>query len=185
MTSCGVHTFTISGVNVPAVAVQGMPRGINELDRRQALKTIGVTTLGALSLGTGIAASHGNDTAHANSDLGDVRRATEQYHDVQVALDDGFHNTDQCVPQMGVHFVHPGRMQDAILDPERPEVQGGLVPRFVPGMLGVLVGVRFDGGVAFLQTLMVVSYGSTSICGQRMSCSAERMVQPGVPAGAS
>lgn len=99
-----------------------MPRGINQLDRRQALKTISATTLGALSLGTGIAASHGNDTAHANSDLSDVRRATEQYHDVQVALDDGFQETHECVPQMGIHFIYPSRMRDATLDPERPEV---------------------------------------------------------------
>lgn len=99
-----------------------MPRGINRLDRRHVLNTIGASTLAALSLGTGVVTSHGNDTAHANSDLSDVRRATEQYHDVQVALDDGFKNTHECVPEMGIHFVHPSRMQDAVLDPERPEV---------------------------------------------------------------
>lgn len=99
-----------------------MSRDSDRPDRRQTLKTIGATSIAALGLGTGIATSHGNDTAHANSDLADVRRATEQYHDVQVALDDGFVNTHHCVPQMGVHFVHPKRTKDATLDPERPEV---------------------------------------------------------------
>ena len=67
-------------------------------------------------------AAHGNDTAHVNSELAAVRRSTEQYHDVETAEQDGFHNTEECVPNMGVHFVHPERMRTSTLDPERPEV---------------------------------------------------------------
>lgn len=99
-----------------------MPRGRSTLDRRQTLTTIGAATLGALGLGTGTVASHGNDRARANTDLADVRRATEQYHHVQAALDDGFVNTEQCVPEMGVHFIHPERMQTAEVRAECPEV---------------------------------------------------------------
>lgn len=124
MSSRRTNSLTVSDVNLSAVAVAGMPQSTRptRLDRRQTLKTIGVCTLSVLGLGTGAAAAHGNDTADANSDLAVVRQATKQYHDVQVALNDGFVNTDECVPEMGVHFVHPDRMESSTINPECPEV---------------------------------------------------------------
>jgi len=60
------------------------------------------------------------------SQLARVRRATAKYHDVNVALADGFVPTPQCVQEpglggMGIHYIHPARLMDAevnILEPE-------------------------------------------------------------------
>lgn len=73
-----------------------------------------------------------------------VRSATERYHDVQVALAEGFVPLSGCVAGpdggMGLHYGLPPRLEDAVVDPEAPEVllyepaaDGGLL----------LVGVEF------------------------------------------
>ena len=58
-------------------------------------------------------------------DLARVRRATAKYHDVNVALADGFIQTPDCVESpdggMGIHFIKPDRLMDPaenILEPE-------------------------------------------------------------------
>jgi hypothetical protein len=58
-------------------------------------------------------------------DLAQVRQATAKYHDVNVALADGFIRTPACVESpdggMGIHFIHPARLMDPaenILEPE-------------------------------------------------------------------
>ena len=58
-------------------------------------------------------------------DLARVRQATEKYHDVKVALADGFIRTPACVASpdggMGIHFINPARLMDPaenILEPE-------------------------------------------------------------------
>lgn len=43
------------------------------------------------------------------SELIDVVKATEQYKDIQVALDDGFIQVTDYVPGRGAHFTHPDR----------------------------------------------------------------------------
>ena len=58
-------------------------------------------------------------------DLARVRQATAKYHDVNVALADGFIRTPDCVASpdggMGIHFINPARLMDPaenILEPE-------------------------------------------------------------------
>lgn len=57
--------------------------------------------------------------------LAQVRQATAKYHDVNVALADGFIRTPTCVESpeggMGIHFINPARLMDPaenILEPE-------------------------------------------------------------------
>ena len=59
-------------------------------------------------------------------DLAQVRRATAKYHDVNVALAEGFVPTPHCIAEpgagvMGIHYVNPPRLMDSevnILEPE-------------------------------------------------------------------
>jgi hypothetical protein len=57
--------------------------------------------------------------------LAQVRQVTAKYHDVNVALADGFIRTPNCVESpdggMGIHFINPARLMDPaenILEPE-------------------------------------------------------------------
>lgn len=66
-------------------------------------------------------------TASAADPVAGVRRATARYHQVSVALADGYLATDQCVELpgvggMGMHYVSPARLSDGVLDATRPEV---------------------------------------------------------------
>ena len=58
--------------------------------------------------------------------LAQVRRATAKYHDVNVALADGFVPTRACVASpdggMGIHYVNPPRLMDAEVDILQPEI---------------------------------------------------------------
>ena len=54
--------------------------------------------------------------------LDTVRRATEKYQDIQLALDEGFIQSTEEVPNMGAHFVHPKRGLDGEFDPSSPEI---------------------------------------------------------------
>ena len=54
--------------------------------------------------------------------LDTVRASTEPYRDVEVALEDGFVQVTDEVPNMGAHFVHPWRTIDGIFDPSQPEI---------------------------------------------------------------
>lgn len=61
----------------------------------------------------------------ALKDLAKVRQATAKYHNVEVALADGFIQTPACVESpdggMGIHFINPARLMDPaenILEPE-------------------------------------------------------------------
>jgi hypothetical protein len=59
-------------------------------------------------------------------DLAKVRRATAKYHDVNVALADGFIRTPACVESpdggMGIHFIHPARLMDPAIKLLEPEI---------------------------------------------------------------
>jgi hypothetical protein len=50
-----------------------------------------------------------------------VRAFTERYQSEAAALADGFAPTDECVPEMGYHYVNFARLDDR-LEPNRPEV---------------------------------------------------------------
>ncbi len=58
--------------------------------------------------------------------LAAARAATARYHRAEVALAEGFENTQFCVAApgaaMGVHYVHGARVGDGVLDPAHPEV---------------------------------------------------------------
>jgi len=97
----------------------------DDISRRDALKALGVA--GALGLGSGVVSGHGDDVDRRR--LNELRRATARYHDLDTALADGFVlPEDHCVSSgdpnvgaMGFHYVHPGRLDEA-LDHTEPEV---------------------------------------------------------------
>jgi len=68
-------------------------------------------------------------SAHANASPGlvdEVRRATQDFHDVGVAMAAGYASMGSCVsgPQegaMGIHFVNGDLVGDGALDAQRPE----------------------------------------------------------------
>ena len=53
--------------------------------------------------------------------LDTVQQATEKYHDVEVALNDGYVESPEQFPNMGAHFVHPMRILDGVFNPAEPE----------------------------------------------------------------
>jgi hypothetical protein len=79
-----------------------------------------------LPTGGGAAASNECDDI-CQEQLTEARAATAKYHDINVALADGYVSTVQCVSvpglgAMGVHYVNPARMMDTSVDPASPEV---------------------------------------------------------------
>ncbi|MFC6566649.1 hypothetical protein [Actinoplanes utahensis] len=48
--------------------------------------------------------------------------ATKRFQDVTLAEAAGYLPTEDCVPGMGRHYVHPGLAADPAVDPTRPEV---------------------------------------------------------------
>jgi hypothetical protein len=74
-----------------------------------------------------------------------VRRATERYRDINVAIKEQWGQATPCVSgpnegAMGVHFVKGDRLEDGLLDPEQPEA---LIYEPVGGNRWRLVGVEF------------------------------------------
>jgi hypothetical protein len=60
-------------------------------------------------------------------DLTKVRQATAKYHDVNVAIADGYIPTEACdaipgVGGMGFHYVKPALMMDSVVDLITPEI---------------------------------------------------------------
>lgn len=53
--------------------------------------------------------------------LAAVRAATARYHNVAMALADGYVADPHCVPGMGHHYIKPGLLGDGQLDPLQPE----------------------------------------------------------------
>lgn len=106
-----------------------------------AVAIAGTATLGGL----GVASSHPGDSATSDGDLAAVRRATVGYHDLEVALADGYELLDVCFEDevdgagMGYHYwVGPDDL-DAEVDPLSPEA---LV--YEPGRAGPkLVAVEY------------------------------------------
>jgi hypothetical protein len=97
------------------------------------LAATAATGLASLAGGTAAFASGGQD------ELAAVRAATAKYHDVRVAIADGYLPTDTCVPGMGYHYVKPANVIDPAIDPLHPEVL-----LFAPSPDGVkLVGVEY------------------------------------------
>jgi hypothetical protein len=60
-------------------------------------------------------------------DLARLRQATTKYHDVNVALADGFIPTLHCIEEpglggMGIHFINPARIMDPAINLLEPEI---------------------------------------------------------------
>lgn len=110
------------------------------------LTGIAVLLLTALA-GIAYAATGVTDPA-VLKDLAQVRRATAKYHDVNVALADGFIRTPACVEEpelggMGIHFIHPARLMDPAISLLEPEVL--LYSETEDGMK--LLGVEYFYGI--------------------------------------
>ena len=61
------------------------------------------------------------------SQFAQVRRATAKYHDVNVALADGFVPTPHCIQEpglggMGIHYINPARLMDPAINLLEPEI---------------------------------------------------------------
>ena len=63
-----------------------------------------------------------DDLATLVEQLDTVRKSAERYRDVRVALADGFIQVGGVVPNMGAHFIHPGRVIDGVLNVKKPEI---------------------------------------------------------------
>lgn len=76
--------------------------------------------------------------AEMNRVIAKLRRATDRYHNLNVAMADGFVHLHDCEVRpgegpVGIVYVHPGRLSDAVIDPALPE---GLI--YEPGENGRL-----------------------------------------------
>lgn len=74
-----------------------------------------------------------------------VRRATDRFKDINVAIADGWVQGTPCVSgpssgAMGVHFVKPERLGDGVMNADEPEA---LIYEPLPGNRFRLVGVEF------------------------------------------
>lgn len=90
-----------------------------ETSRRSVLSAVG-SGIAVASAGCAGSLSSGNSL---QSELDDVRSATEKYGDPKKAIEDGFKLGGPYVPGMGWHFSHPERLRDAAkngLDVEKP-----------------------------------------------------------------
>lgn len=56
----------------------------------------------------------------SSAGLAAVRAWTSRYRTEEAAIAAGFVRTDECVPQMGYHYIHPDRF-DGRFQPSRPE----------------------------------------------------------------
>jgi hypothetical protein len=93
--------------------------------RRKKLLVVFLALL-TVPVGAGLALA-----ASANSPTAGARAATDRYHDISLAVADGYGEFRDaagiaCIDQpgvgaMGVHFVNGGLVGDAVLDPARPE----------------------------------------------------------------
>lgn len=117
-------------------------------------------------------------TTPSGSELAHIRAATARYHDVDVALADGYIPVSPCeqidAGTMGVHYLNPARASDADIDPARPElllyvptaddgarlvgVEYFVAEAATGGVRPDLYGVPFDGPMAGHSPGMPVHY---------------------------
>jgi hypothetical protein len=91
------------------------------------------------------AKAHGPPRAASGTLIDKVRKATERYKDIRVAIGEGWVQGSPCVSgpnegAMGVHYVQPARIGDGVLDADAPEA---LIYEPMPGGRVRLVGVEF------------------------------------------
>lgn len=88
-----------------------------------------------------------NPSVSCPDELEVAKKATEKYHDVNVALADGYVATDNCVASpagaMGFHYVNPDLARDPELDLSKPEIL-----LYIPTADGVkLAGFEYSFGI--------------------------------------
>lgn len=93
--------------------------------RASALLSTGIA-LGLALTSTTAGADVGADQPRTTS-LDDTRRATARYHQVNVAIADGFVPTPECAAHptqggMGIHYVNPARIADPAVNAREPEI---------------------------------------------------------------
>jgi hypothetical protein len=79
-----------------------------------------------LTITVALAAPNVNDP-QVLQDLAILRQATEKYHDVDVALADGFIRTPRCIEEpglggMGIHLINPARIINPAINLLEPEI---------------------------------------------------------------
>lgn len=79
-----------------------------------------VALAGVLAATTAISGATPGRGRSGDAGLAAVRAWTVKYQDDAAAVADGFAHTDDCVPQMGYHYVNFSRLDDR-LQPSRPE----------------------------------------------------------------
>jgi hypothetical protein len=94
---------------------------------KKILVSTGITMLLLIVLASIAYAATGVTDPVVLRDLTAVRQATAKYHDVNVALADGFIRTPACVEEpglggMGIHFINPARLMDPAINLLEPEI---------------------------------------------------------------
>ena len=93
--------------------------------KKLLLTTTIVLLLVATLAGVAYAAT-GTSDPQVLQDLAKVRQVTAKYHDVNVALADGFVPTPDCVQLpdggMGIHYINPARLMDPAVNILEPEI---------------------------------------------------------------
>ena len=114
---------------------------------KKILVSLAIAMLLVVILATVAYAATGVTKPSVLTDLARVRKATAKYHDVNVALADGFINTHACVASpdggMGIHFIHPARLMDPAENILEPEIL--LYAETAKGMK--LLGVEYFYGI--------------------------------------
>lgn len=96
---------------------------MQDISRRRALKAAGVTGLAVSGMGV----VSGHTDSEIEKKLAEARKATRQYHDLDVAEEDGYVLADHCVSNpdgegaMGFHAGNFGKV-DGEMDHTDPEV---------------------------------------------------------------
>lgn len=94
---------------------------------KKILVTIAITLMLIGTLAGVAYAATGTTDPQVLQDLAKVRQVTAKYHDVNVAIADGYLPTEDCdaipgVGGMGFHYVKPDLIMDAVVDLTTPEI---------------------------------------------------------------
>jgi len=107
----------------------------------------GIAVLLLIILASVVYAATGVTDPVVLKELAQVRQATDKYHDVNVALADGFIRTPACVESpdggMGIHYINPARLMDSAVNILEPEIL--LYNETADGMK--LLGVEYFYGI--------------------------------------
>lgn len=114
---------------------------------KKILISLAITTLLLVVLASIAFAATGVTDPVVLKELAQVRQATAKYHDVNVALADGFIATPNCVSSpdggMGIHYINPARLMDPAENILEPEIL--LYVKTAEGLK--LIGVEYFYGI--------------------------------------